>query len=118
MEFLLVGALLTVMTAAILQLGIALYVRNLATDAAIEGAYRAALADTTLDDGVAVTRQVLLRALGESFAADVSAIESDEFGIPMVTVTVRAPMPVLGLIGLPGLLEVEGSAPLSTLTIP
>ncbi|HET8926556.1 MAG TPA: TadE/TadG family type IV pilus assembly protein, partial [Microbacterium sp.] len=46
-EFVLVGALLTVLTLAVLQLGLAVYVRNVVHDAAVEGAFHAALADTS-----------------------------------------------------------------------
>ena len=43
-EFVLVGTLLTMLTLGVLQLGLAIYVRNVLHDAAVEGAYHAALA--------------------------------------------------------------------------
>ena len=45
-EFVLVGTLLTLLTLAVLQLALAVYIRNVVHDAAVEGAYHGALADT------------------------------------------------------------------------
>ena len=45
------GTLLTVVTLAVLLFGLAVYVRNVVHDAAVEGAFHAALADTTLAEG-------------------------------------------------------------------
>ena len=58
-EFVLVGTLLTVLTLAVLQLGLAIYVRNVVHDAAVEGAHYAALADTSLAEGSARTREIV-----------------------------------------------------------
>ena len=57
-EFVLVGTLLTLLTLSVLQLGLALLVRNTVLDAASEGARYAALADNDLPDGVARTRDL------------------------------------------------------------
>lgn len=110
-EFVLVGTLLTVLTLAVLQLGLAVYVRNVVHDAAVEGAYRAALADASAADGAERTRAVITRAIGADYAQDVTVAEDDAGDYPVVRVTVRAPLPVIGLIGLPGVWEVTGSAP-------
>ena len=56
-EFTLVGVLLTVLFLALLQLGLALHVRNTLVASAAEGARYAANADRTPDEGAAVTRQ-------------------------------------------------------------
>lgn len=117
-EFVLVGSLLTVLTLAVLQVGVVMYARNVATDAAVEGAYRAALADATLADGVASTREILHRAIGAQYAEDVTATHLDVAGVESVQVTVRAPLPVVALLGLPGAMEVIGIAPVETLTLP
>jgi hypothetical protein len=53
--------------------------------------------------------------VGEGYTGDVGATLADHRGASVVTVTVRAPLPVVGLIGLPGVLEVEGHAVLETL---
>ncbi|MFS0854477.1 TadE/TadG family type IV pilus assembly protein [Microbacterium sp. 179-I 3D4 NHS] len=111
MEFVLVGTLLTVLTLAVLQLAFAIYVRNVAHDAAVEGAYHAALADTSLEDGAERTRLVLSRAIGASYADDIEvrAIEAGEQDL--IQVTVRATLPLIGLIGIPSALEVNAYAP-------
>ncbi|WP_458041327.1 MULTISPECIES: TadE/TadG family type IV pilus assembly protein [Bacteria] len=114
-EFVLVGVVLTVLTLAIVQFGVAVYVRNVVHDAAVEGAHRAALADTTLTEGEARTRDVIARAVGEAFAEDVSARDTEHLGYPAVEVTVRATLPLIGLIGVPWALEVTAYAPAETL---
>ena len=75
-EFVLVGSLLTVLTLAVLQLGLAVYVRNVVHDAAVEGAYRAALADTSLADGAERTREIVTRTVGSSYAGDIQVRET------------------------------------------
>lgn len=114
-EFVLVGALLTVLTLAVMQLGLAVYVRNVVHDAAAEGAHRAALADTALAEGVARTGALIDRAIGDGFAEDISARLDHALGVESVAVTVRAPLPVLGLIGVSGGLEVTAHAPVEVL---
>ena len=110
-----VGALLTVLTLAVLLLGLALLVRNTLIDAAAEGAHVAALADNTLNDGRQRTRELIGSALGEAYAGRVSAAYGTYRGMPAVTVTVRATLPVAGLLGPNGALEVSGHAPLESL---
>ena len=55
-EFVLVGMMLTLLTLGVLQLGLSVYVRNVVHDAAVEGAFHAALADASLEDGARRTR--------------------------------------------------------------
>lgn len=113
-EFVLVGTLLTSLTLAVLQLGLAIYVRNVVHDAAVEGAYFAALADTTLSDGAVRTRDIVGRTIGADYAADVSVTETDRFGYPSVAITVRATLPLVGLLGTPQSLEVTAHAPVES----
>lgn len=113
-EFVLVGSLLTVLTLAVLQLGLAIYVRNVVHDAAVEGAYHAALADTSLAEGAARTRGIVARTVGEDYAATIGVRETSTLGHPTVEVTVRATMPFVGLLGAPKLLEVTAHAPLES----
>lgn len=110
-EFVLVGTLLTVLTLGVLQFALAVYVRNVVHDAAVEGAYHAALADTSLAEGVARTRLGITRAVGGAYAGDVTAGMSDERGQETVVVRVRTMLPVIGLLGIPHALEVEAHAP-------
>ena len=110
-----VGALLTIMTLSVLQLGLALHVRNTIVDAAAEGARFGALADNTLDDGVTRTTDLITAALGPDYARDVSASYGSYLGHPASIVTVRTPMPLIGLVGIDEGLEVSGHAAIETL---
>ena len=113
-EFLLVGTLLTALTLAVLQLAFVVYVRNVVHDAAVEGAYHAALADTTGEEGADRAREVITRAIGADYARDIEISSSGVRDRAMVDVRIRATLPVVGLIGLPAALEVEGHAPVET----
>lgn len=79
-EFLLVGTLLTALTLAVLQLAFAIYVRNVVHDAAVEGAYYAALADTTAAEGEERAREVIRRAVGPSYADDITVASARRGG--------------------------------------
>lgn len=114
-EFVLVGTLLTVLTLAVLQLALAVYVRNVVHDAAVEGAYHAALADTSLVEGAERTRTVITQAIGGDYAGDIIINTSDTQGHETVDVRVRTSLPVLGLVGIPYGLEVEAHAPIESL---
>ncbi len=114
-EFVLVGALLTALTLAVLQIALAVYVRNVVHDAAVEGAHYAALADTTPGDGVMRTQQVISRAIGSDYAEDIAIGQDSSLGHPSVVVRVRTTLPVLGLIGIPQALEVSARAPVESL---
>lgn len=113
-EFVMVGALLTVLLLSVLQLGFALLIRNTVLDAAAEGARFGALADRTPADGVARTVDLISTALGPVYAGDVSAATGSHLGHPTLTITVRAPLPLIGLAGVPGGLEVSGRAAIET----
>lgn len=115
MEFVLVGSLLTVLTLAVLQLGLAVYVRNVVHDAAVEGAFHAALADTTLAEGAERTSSIVTRTVGAEYATDISVREMDAGGGSEVEVTVRATLPLLGLLGVPRAMEVSARAPIESL---
>ena len=107
-DFVLVGALLTVFFLAVIQLSLVLHVRNTLIDAAASGARYGALADRGPEDARARTAQLIGVALNPGFAADVATSESTYQGIRTLKVTVRAPLPVIGLIGAGALLEVAG----------
>jgi Flp pilus assembly protein TadG len=109
-EFVLVGALLTALVLGVLQVGVAMLVRNTALDAAAEGARWAAVDGNTGADGVQRTRQVLTASLGPAYARSVRAAAIEWQGRPAAVVTVVTPLPVLGLLGPAGVLEVSGHA--------
>jgi Flp pilus assembly protein TadG len=114
-EFVMVGGLLTILTLSVIQLGLALHVRNTLLDAAAEGARFAALADNQLGDGVVRAQDLIGTALGPAYAHDVTATTGSYLGHPAAIVTVRAPLPLVGLFGPGNALEVVGHAAIETL---
>ena len=110
-EFVMVTALLLVITLAVFQLGLALYVRNTLISAASEGARYGARADASPGDGIARTSALITSSLSSSFAEDVSAgARTTSGGVRVVEVTVSAPLPVIGPLGPEGALTVSGRA--------
>lgn len=109
-EFAMVGALLVVLFLGAFQLGFALFVRNSLTAYAVEGARYGARADSTPGAGAERTRVLIRDALADRYAGDVAASETTVAGARVVTITVRAQLPVLGPFGPPGGLEVSGRA--------
>ncbi|MEI2279007.1 pilus assembly protein [Paenarthrobacter ilicis] len=109
-EFVLVGTLLTLLLLSILQLTLILHVRNTLVDAAASGARYGSLADRTPEDARARTVELIHDALSDDFAQDVATGEATLAGLRTMEVTVRAPLPVVGLLGPGGLLEVSGHA--------
>jgi Flp pilus assembly protein TadG len=114
-EFVLVGALLTVLTLSVIQLGLALLIRNTVLDAASEGARYGALADNTISDGVTRTRDLITTALGPGYARNITVTRGSYLGHPADIVTVKTPLPLIGLVGIPKGLEVHGHAAIETL---
>jgi Flp pilus assembly protein TadG len=109
-DFVLVGSLLTLFFLAIIQLTLVLHVRNTLIDAAASGARYGTLADRGAVDAEERTRGLIQAALNAKFAEQVSTSEVTYQGLPTLEVTVRAPMPVIGLIGPRDMLEVKGHA--------
>ncbi|WP_458109128.1 pilus assembly protein [Arthrobacter sp. R3-55] len=111
-DFVLIGALLTLFFMAIVQLTLVLHVRNTLIDAAASGARYGALADRTPADARARTEELIHSALNSDFARDIVCSDVVVDGARTLEVTVKAPLPVVGLIGPGGLLEVKGHAAL------
>lgn len=109
-DFVLVGSLLTVFFMAIIQLALVLHVRNTLIDAAASGARYGTLADREASDAEERTRSLIGIALNAGFAEHVSTSEVTVGGLRTLEVTVRAPLPVIGLIGPREMLEVKGHA--------
>ena len=109
-DFVLIGALLTLLFLAIVQLTLVLHVRNTLIDAAASGARYGTLADRNDGDAKERTVQLITAALNSDFARDVGTSESTFQGIRTLEVTVRAPLPIIGFIGPRALLEVKGHA--------
>ena len=109
-EFTLVSIVLTALFLAILQLGLALHVRNTLVASAAEGARFGANADRTAEDGAARARTLIGEALSTRFAESVSAADDTVDGVPVVVVRVEATLPVVGLLGPSRSLVVSGHA--------
>jgi len=109
-DFVLVGGLLTLFFLAIVQLTLVLHVRNTLIDAAASGARYGTLADRGAEDARNRTAQLIGVALNQEFATDVTTAEATYQGVRTLEVTVRAPLPVIGLIGPRAALEVKGHA--------
>jgi Flp pilus assembly protein TadG len=114
-EFVMVGALLVVLTLGVLQLALVVHVRNTTIDAAAEGARTASLAGSSINAGTDRTRELITAALSDGYAVDVSGRQTEVGGVELVEVTVRSPLPLIGLLGLSDGLEVSGRAPLEQL---
>jgi len=109
-DFALVAGLVTLVFAAVIQLTLALHVRNTLVDCAAEGARYAALADRDPEDGAARTRALISLSLAPGFADDVTVAETTIDGLAVVEVRVTAPIPVAGLLGPTGTFTVTGHA--------
>lgn len=109
-DFVLVGALTTLLFASVLQLVLVLHVRATLVDCAAEGARFGALADSTPEAGAARTRELIASTLAPGFADDVRAEAAVLDGLPVVRVRVSAPLPLVGLVGPSDFITVEGHA--------
>lgn len=109
-DFALVGGLLTLLFAAVLQLTLALHVRNTLVDCAAEGARFAAMADRSPADGVDRARALIAMSLVPRFAENISSREVLLDGVRVIEIEVVAPVPVVGLIGPSGTMSVTGHA--------
>jgi Flp pilus assembly protein TadG len=109
-DFALVGGLLTLIFAAVLQLIVVLHVRNVLIDCAAEGARTGALADRNPAAGAERTRQLIRAELNDGYAQHVSAGPARVQGLDTIEVTVEAPLPLFGLIGPSRALTVSGHA--------
>ncbi|WP_432482535.1 TadE/TadG family type IV pilus assembly protein [Kineococcus esterisolvens] len=111
-EFAATAGVLALLFAAVLQLAVVQHVRATAVDCAGEGARYGALAGSSAQLGVQRTRELLAASLSARYAQDVTAAVVDAGGAPVMEVRVRAPLPVLGLLGPGRVLQVRGHAAL------
>jgi len=109
-DFALLGALLVVVLLGVLQLALSLHVRNTLVASAAEGAREAAAADRDLTDGVRRARDLVQQSLPGGYAADVTAWYEIDGGLRTAVVQVRAPLPLIGLVGPTSDLTVVGHA--------
>lgn len=109
-EFILVSILVVMLFLAVVQLAMALHIRNTLISAAGEGARFAAAADQTPEDGAEHTRALIRQSLPDSYAGQVSFGYSTVGGVRTVEIRVRADLPVFGWLGPSGVLRVAGHA--------
>ncbi|MFQ4147228.1 TadE family protein [Arthrobacter sp. LAPM80] len=110
MDFVLVGALVTVIFVALIQLALALHVRNTVADAASSAARYGALGDRTAADARERATMLVGTALGPNYVQDVSVTVETRNGLNVLRVSITAPLPVLGLFGPARSLEMTGHA--------
>lgn len=109
-DFVLVGALVTVIFVAMLQLALVLHVRNTMADAASSAARYGALGDRTAEDARARAILLMDGALGPSYVQDVTVSVKNQGGLDLLEVSINAPLPLLGLFGPTRSLEMTGHA--------
>lgn len=108
-DFALVAPLLLVVALAIVQLALTLYVRMTLTSAAAEGARAAALAGASQRAGEQRTRDLIAGTLAADVVDRIDVRRELQDGLGVVTVSVAARLPLLGLLG-PSALAVSGRA--------
>ncbi|MEL4881647.1 hypothetical protein AAEH85_22105, partial [Shewanella algae] len=69
----------------------------------------------TLADGVTRSRELIRRAVGEAYAQEVSGAYGRDGTGDLAEVVVRAPLPIFGLWGPAGTMEVRAHAPRESL---
>lgn len=98
-DFVLVMVLLVPLVLGIAQVALVLHVRNTAAAAASEGARAAAPLGATPADGAERARRLIIDALADRYADDVTASHTAVGGVPGIEVVVRTKVPALGLFG-------------------
>ena len=109
-DFAMVSVLVVVLFLAVFQLGLALHTRNTLISCASEGARLGARADAVPGQGVARTQALIRASLSARFARNVTSREAVVGGVRVVEVRVVAPLPVIGLLGPDGRLDLVGRA--------
>ena len=105
-DFVMVGALVIVVFVALLQVALGVYARNVLTDAAGDGARRAALVGGTEAEARQRVQVLTDAALRRGYVDTVTVSRVPSGDLRIVEVTVTAPFPVLGLFGPVGTLRV------------
>lgn len=108
-EHLLVSILLLALVMGLIQLALSLHVRNILIDAAGEGARHAALFGNDSTAARQRTAEVIESVLPGSYASDITVDVIPQSGMEIMTVRVRAPLPLVGYFG-PTVVEVTGRA--------
>ncbi len=104
------AALLTLLLLVVLQVGVALYVRNTLIWCAGEGARVGARSGGTPAGAAERTRTLIRESLTDRFADAVDATYQQAGGVTVVEVRVQAPVPVVGMWGPGRAMRVSGRA--------
>lgn len=109
-DFVLVSILVSALTLGVLQLALALHVRNTLIWCAGEGARVGARAGSSPEQGAERARVLIGESLTRSYAHDVRASQRVEGGVPLVGVEVSAPLPLVAWWGPRSTVSVRGRA--------
>ncbi len=109
-DFVLVGSLVIALFLGVVQLGLAQHVRATTINAAAEGARFGARADRGTSDAVARTRTLMMQSVSSRYSGDIQAKMTSVGGLEVVEVTVRTPLPIIGLLGPSGTVVVSAHA--------
>ena len=101
--------LLLVVVLAVVQVGLAVFVRATLASAAAEGARVAAVSGGDAGAGTRRTRAALDASLAEGVVESVATTSTTRAGMKVVDVEVRARLPLVGMLG-PSVLVVHGHA--------
>ena len=101
--------LLLVVVLAVVQVGLAVFVRATLAAAAAEGARVAAVSGGDAGAGTRRTRAALDASLAEGVVESVATTSTTRGGMKVVDVEVRARLPLVGMLG-PSVLVVHGHA--------
>lgn len=109
-EFALVAPMLILMVLGLLSLALTMHVRSVITDAAAEGARLGAHSGSP-EQAQARTAELVGATLGAEYATAVQASRVATPAGPAISVSVRAPIPLLGLtVPGPRVLEAQADA--------
>lgn len=109
-EWSLVAVLVMAVTAALLQLTLSLYVRNILADAASDAARHAALVGASDAEANARVQQLCHGALHANYPTKSEVSHLQRGSVSLVQVQVSAPLPVIGLWSPTGSVVVRGHA--------
>lgn len=109
-EWSLVAVLVMAVTAALLQLTLSLYVRNILADAASDAARQAALVGASDAEANARVQQLCHGALRANYPTKSEVSNLQRGSVSLVQVQVSAPLPVIGLWSPTGSVVVRGHA--------
>jgi len=98
-EFILVLPMVLLVGFAIFQIALTMFIRTTITSAAAEGARVAALSGSSTSAGTLRTRRILDQTIAANVVQRISTRSETANGVPTMTVSVDARLPLVGLLG-------------------